>query len=206
MSAFGRLDYQANARNHVSAAFDFMNYRAPNAYSASPSYNNSSLDHQRKLHLPRAHLCGELGFHHLQLRRQQSALPMGPRPGSRRFQRGRALREPLRPDDLRRELRSAAHRRTGRAPHPDLGHVLQSPRPPYVQDRRRCELHPRTHDQPVQRHRPVQLQRNGAAGHFQQLGGGRFRNQHRRRSDRQALQHLHAGQRPHHARRQGRFL
>jgi hypothetical protein len=40
---FGRLDYQANARNHVSAAFDFMNYRAPNAYNTSPSVNNSSL-------------------------------------------------------------------------------------------------------------------------------------------------------------------
>ncbi|MGA3019272.1 MAG: TonB-dependent receptor [Bryobacteraceae bacterium] len=40
---FGRLDYQASARNHVSAAFDFMNYRAPNAYSANPSYSNSSL-------------------------------------------------------------------------------------------------------------------------------------------------------------------
>jgi hypothetical protein len=40
---FGRLDYQANARNHVSTAFDFMNYRAPNAYNTSPSVNNSSL-------------------------------------------------------------------------------------------------------------------------------------------------------------------
>jgi len=40
---FGRLDYQANASNHVSTAFDFMNYRAPNAYSTAPSYNNSSV-------------------------------------------------------------------------------------------------------------------------------------------------------------------
>ncbi len=40
---FGKLDYQADPRNHVSASFDFMNYRAPNAYSTSPSYNNSSL-------------------------------------------------------------------------------------------------------------------------------------------------------------------
>jgi len=40
---FGRLDYQASASNHVSTAFDFMNYRAPNAYSTSPSYNNSSV-------------------------------------------------------------------------------------------------------------------------------------------------------------------
>jgi hypothetical protein len=42
--AFGRLDYQATARNHISGLFDFMNYRAPNAYSASPSYSNSSLE------------------------------------------------------------------------------------------------------------------------------------------------------------------
>ena len=41
--AFGRLDYQVTARNHVSTAFDFMNYRAPNAYTTSPSANNSSL-------------------------------------------------------------------------------------------------------------------------------------------------------------------
>ena len=40
---FGRLDYQASARNHFSSSFDFMNYRAPNAYSTSPSYNDSSL-------------------------------------------------------------------------------------------------------------------------------------------------------------------
>jgi hypothetical protein len=40
---FGKLDYQANERNHLSGSFDFMNYRAPNAYSTSPTYNNSSL-------------------------------------------------------------------------------------------------------------------------------------------------------------------
>ena len=41
--AFGRLDHQLNQRNHLSGSFDFMNYRAPNAYSTAPSYNNSSL-------------------------------------------------------------------------------------------------------------------------------------------------------------------
>src|ERR1039457_5300962 len=41
--AFGRLDYQATARNHFSSSFDFMNYRAPNAYTTSPTANNSSL-------------------------------------------------------------------------------------------------------------------------------------------------------------------
>ncbi|HUI56680.1 MAG TPA: TonB-dependent receptor [Bryobacteraceae bacterium] len=40
---FGRLDYQATTRNHFSSSLDFMNYRAPNAYSTSPTYNNSSL-------------------------------------------------------------------------------------------------------------------------------------------------------------------
>jgi len=40
---FGRFDYQATERNHFSTSFDFMNYRAPNAYSTSPTYNNSSL-------------------------------------------------------------------------------------------------------------------------------------------------------------------
>ena len=40
---FGRLDYQATDRNHISSSFDFMNYRAPNAYTTSPSANNSSV-------------------------------------------------------------------------------------------------------------------------------------------------------------------
>ncbi len=40
---FGKLDYQLNARNHVSAAFDFMDYHAPNSYSTAPTYNNSSV-------------------------------------------------------------------------------------------------------------------------------------------------------------------
>src|ERR1035438_9249558 len=41
--AFGRLDYQATTRNHFSSSFDFMNYRAPNAYTTAPTANNSSL-------------------------------------------------------------------------------------------------------------------------------------------------------------------
>ena len=41
--AFGKLDGQVTDRNHVSASFDFMNYRAPNAYSTQPSLNNSSV-------------------------------------------------------------------------------------------------------------------------------------------------------------------
>jgi hypothetical protein len=41
--AFGKLDSQITQRNHLGTSFDFMNYRAPNAYSTAPSYNNSSL-------------------------------------------------------------------------------------------------------------------------------------------------------------------
>ena len=41
--AFGKLDTMLTNRNHVSASFDFMNYRAPNAYTTSPTANNSSL-------------------------------------------------------------------------------------------------------------------------------------------------------------------
>ncbi|HUP04466.1 MAG TPA: TonB-dependent receptor [Bryobacteraceae bacterium] len=40
---FAKLDGQVNSRNHVSSSFDFMNYRAPNAYSTAPSYTDSSL-------------------------------------------------------------------------------------------------------------------------------------------------------------------
>ena len=40
---FGKLDYQITPRNHLATSFDFMNYRAPNAYSTAPSYNNDSI-------------------------------------------------------------------------------------------------------------------------------------------------------------------
>ena len=40
---FGKLDYQITQRNHLGTSFDFMNYRAPNAYSTAPTYNNLSL-------------------------------------------------------------------------------------------------------------------------------------------------------------------
>lgn len=40
---FSKLDYQATARNHLSANFDFMDYRGPNAYNTSPTANNNSL-------------------------------------------------------------------------------------------------------------------------------------------------------------------
>jgi hypothetical protein len=41
--AFGKLDYQLTPRNHISAAFDTMDYRAPNAYSTGTTYNNLSV-------------------------------------------------------------------------------------------------------------------------------------------------------------------
>jgi Carboxypeptidase regulatory-like domain len=40
---FGKLDGQLNARNHIASSFDWMDYKAPNAYQTSPSYNNSSI-------------------------------------------------------------------------------------------------------------------------------------------------------------------
>jgi len=40
---FGKLDYQITPRNHLGTSFDFMNYRAPNAYNTSPSVNNNSV-------------------------------------------------------------------------------------------------------------------------------------------------------------------
>ena len=40
---FGKLDGQVNQRNHVASSYDFMDYKAPNAYQTAPSYNNSSI-------------------------------------------------------------------------------------------------------------------------------------------------------------------
>jgi hypothetical protein len=41
--AFGKLDYQLNSSNHLSAAFDFDDYHAPDSYNTGTTINNSSL-------------------------------------------------------------------------------------------------------------------------------------------------------------------
>jgi hypothetical protein len=41
--AFGKLDYQLNSRNHLSASFDWLDYHANNSYSPNATYNNSSV-------------------------------------------------------------------------------------------------------------------------------------------------------------------
>ena len=41
--AFGKLDYQANAANHISASFDFVDFHAPNAYNSNSTVNNNSV-------------------------------------------------------------------------------------------------------------------------------------------------------------------
>ena len=40
---FGKLDYQVNDRNHLSASFNLDNFKALNSYSSSPTVSNSSL-------------------------------------------------------------------------------------------------------------------------------------------------------------------
>ena len=40
---FGKLDYYLNSTNHISAAFDFDNYHAPNSYTSGTTSNNSSI-------------------------------------------------------------------------------------------------------------------------------------------------------------------
>ena len=41
--AFGKLDYQLNASNHLSAGFDFDDFHAPNSYNSGTSVNNNSV-------------------------------------------------------------------------------------------------------------------------------------------------------------------
>ncbi len=40
---FGKLDYQLNASNHISAAFDYDDFRSPNAYSTAFTASNNSV-------------------------------------------------------------------------------------------------------------------------------------------------------------------
>ncbi len=40
---FGKLDYQANAKNHISTSFDLVDFEAPNAYISSNTVSNSSV-------------------------------------------------------------------------------------------------------------------------------------------------------------------
>ena len=39
----GKLDYQATTRNHLSASFNFMNFRSPNGYDQSATFNAGSI-------------------------------------------------------------------------------------------------------------------------------------------------------------------
>jgi hypothetical protein len=41
--AFGKLDYQANSRNHLSASFDWLDYHANNSYNTAATANNNSI-------------------------------------------------------------------------------------------------------------------------------------------------------------------
>ncbi len=41
--AFGKLDYQLNQANHLSASFNFDDFHAPNAYTAGSTSNNNSV-------------------------------------------------------------------------------------------------------------------------------------------------------------------
>ena len=37
------MDYQATSKNHLSASFNFNNFRAPNSYGTSTTNNNTSI-------------------------------------------------------------------------------------------------------------------------------------------------------------------
>lgn len=39
---FGKLDYQLNARNHISSSFNLVDFHSPNSYRANPTYSNES--------------------------------------------------------------------------------------------------------------------------------------------------------------------
>ena len=39
----GKLDYQATTKNHLSASFNFMNFRSPNGYDQSATFNAGSI-------------------------------------------------------------------------------------------------------------------------------------------------------------------
>jgi hypothetical protein len=40
---FAKLDYQANAKNHISASFDLVDFHAPNSYNSAATSSNSSV-------------------------------------------------------------------------------------------------------------------------------------------------------------------
>ena len=40
---FGKLDYQVNSKNHVSASFDLLNFKAPNSYRTATTQTNDSV-------------------------------------------------------------------------------------------------------------------------------------------------------------------
>jgi hypothetical protein len=46
---FGKLDYQLSSKNHVSGAFDWNNFHAPNDYNPATTVNNSSVTNNATL-------------------------------------------------------------------------------------------------------------------------------------------------------------
>src|SRR5882724_4630494 len=40
---FGKIDYQINAKNHVSSSFDLLNFKAPNSYRTATTQTNDSV-------------------------------------------------------------------------------------------------------------------------------------------------------------------
>ena len=40
---FGKLDYQLNAKNHISSSFNLLDFHSPNSYRGNPTYSNESV-------------------------------------------------------------------------------------------------------------------------------------------------------------------
>ena len=42
---FGKLDYQLNAKNHLSSSFNLVDFHSPNSYRGNPTYSNESVSY-----------------------------------------------------------------------------------------------------------------------------------------------------------------
>ena len=159
---FFKLDGNPTPRNHVSASLDMMNYHAPNGYQTAPSYNNSSIGsngsyiyHERVFVANWDSTISPTVVNNLRFqwgRDLETAGANGTAPyvslaSIATYGENYALPRTAEPDEHRIQIADTLSVSRGR-------HTIKTGI--------RCEHHPRSDDQPVQRHGPIQLHRIGA--------------------------------------------
>ena len=111
--AFGKLDYQLNSANHLSANFDWDNFHAPNSYNSAATSNNNSLTVNGPTVTHTRFLIATWNSVIYSDDPQQPPFPVGGGQRNRRHERSGSQREYCECDAVWRESRAAPARLSG---------------------------------------------------------------------------------------------